>query len=118
MGTIGTVKPFLINMASGVTISSYIDIGGSYKNIALKIPSMISTSDVKILTSDSKDGYYAYLYHKPSVNSSTVSWSMVQIPSAVTNALAPLEISQQYVKIELTTAPTATSSNFYLVCGA
>lgn len=113
---IGVLKPFTINVASNVTASSALDLGGAYNRVMLGIPTMTSGTDVCIQASDSESGTFRRIYHEPKVDSTTPT--LVQIASSVTNCFVPLNISAQFVKVEFTTACTASSHNFKFLCSS
>lgn len=105
----GPVKPFTVTMTSGATLSTLIDLGTSYEGYLLEVPSMSSGGDVYIQGADSSDGTFRRVYF----NASTSTPAAVQIASSVSNALIPLNARlPQYVKIEVSTAATATPYKF------
>ncbi len=106
--------PFTASMASGETLTTYVDLTQAYDRVLLGIPTMASGTDVLVQVAGTSGGTYRNLYHEPIVSSTTPT--KVQIDSSVTQAFVPLEIlGAEYIKIELSTAMTATSAQFEIV---
>jgi hypothetical protein len=106
---------FGATIASGSTASSGIDLGYGWNHIGVMIPSMASGTDVYFKVSDSLDGTYRRVYHHPTISNSNPAAMFVN--SAVTNCYVHLEfVNAQYVKVELSTAMTATSAQFKIIC--
>lgn len=114
--TVGAVKPFAILIASGVTLSSATDLGGSYKDVAIAIPTMPSGTDVFLRGSDEIDGTFRRLYHPSKVDSTTPT--LIQIDSSITNCIVPVPFHVRHVKVELTTAMTDSVNTFKLICSS
>jgi hypothetical protein len=102
------VSAFNFNIASGATLSSGIDLGRGYEKVGLAIPTMTSATNVLLKVSDSIDGTYRALYDSISAK--------FDISSAISNCVIPVNLAAQFVKVELSTAMTATSANFKLIC--
>ena len=106
--------PYVVTMTSGNTLTSEVDLSQSYDKILLGIPTMTSGCDVLIQVAEKSGGTYRNLYHEPVVDSTTPT--KLQINSSVTQAYVPLHIQgSQYMKVELSTAMTATSVEFDIV---
>lgn len=106
--------PFTASMASGETLTSEVDLGQAFDQVIVGIPTMASGTDVLIQIAGSSGGTYRNLYHEPSVGSTTPT--KVQINSSVTQAYVPFSVGgSQYIKMELSTAMTATSAQFDIV---
>lgn len=116
MATIGPIKVFSVGMASNTTLTSALNLGGSYRSYALVMPSLTSGTDVRIQVSGTESGTYRRLYHAPTA--ATAAPTVVNIPSSVTNCAVNLPYLAQYVKIEFTTATTASSHQFSVICNA
>ena len=102
-------------VASGATLSSQIDIGCGYNHMMLEIPTMASGTDVRIQGSLHSGGTFRPIHHRPT-NSNDVPVA-VNVDSSITNCMLHLEfVNARYLKIELTTAMTATSAIFGIVC--
>lgn len=106
--------PYTASMASNETLTAEVDLGQAFDKILLGIPTMASGTDVLIKVAGSSGGTYRNLYHEPVVDSTTPT--KVQINSSVTLAYVPFNIAgSQYIKVELSTAMTATSAQFDIV---
>ncbi len=101
------------NLASGATLSSALDIGRAWGNVYLEVPTMTSGCDVYLQASDSATGTFRRVYTK--VNSATVAnpWYVL---SSITQCFVDMPAGFQHIKIEITTAMTATSVNFKVHC--
>lgn len=113
---IGPLKAFNITMASGSTLTSAVDLGGSYGNIMVEIPSLASGTDVRFQVSDASDGTFRQLYFGPEAASTDPV--IVNIKSSITQCYFPLKMHAQHIKVEHTTAMTATSAQFKILCSA
>lgn len=106
--------PYTASMASGSTLTAEVDLNQAFDKVLLGIPTMASGCDVLLQVAASSGGTYRNLYHESTVGSTTPT--KVQIDSSVTQAYVPYNIAgAQYVKVELSTAMTATSAQFDLV---
>jgi|SRR3990172_1449216 len=111
----GAVVAFTKTMASAGTLTGEYDLGRSWENVYLVVPSMTSNSQIHIQASESTGGTYRRLYH-PSINSSTVGTNVFAVPSAVTNAHIPIPNGFRYLKVE-TTATIDSACIFKIICG-
>lgn len=112
MGSVWAQK-YGVTVASGVTLSSGIDLSRAYAKLSLEVPTMASGTDVYLQVS-SDNSTFRRLYHAP-VAGTTTPPALV-IPSSVTNCIVPVSVAGvRYVKIELSTAMTATSAQFNLI---
>lgn len=105
--------PYTASMASGETSTSEVDLGQAFDKVLLGIPTMASGTDVLVKVAPSSGGTYRNIYHQPAVDSTTPT--KVQIDSSVTQAYVPLDCGAQFVKVELSTAMTATSAQFTIL---
>lgn len=104
------VKPFYTAVTSGLSLSSALDVGTTYRHMSLGIPSMASGSDIQIQVSDAIDGTYRTLFHGPTVTSGTVS---MVIASGVSNCVVPIPaLHHRYLKVRLTSATSDTAYTF------
>lgn len=104
----------IASMASGATLSSEIDLTQAYDKVLVGIPTMTSGCNVLFQVSAISGGTYRQLYHEPIVSSTTPT--KVSVNSSVTQAYVPLSIlGARFIKIELSTAMTATSVRFDVV---
>lgn len=106
--------PYSLSLSSGLTLTSELDLLQSFDRILLGIPTMASATNVLVQVAATSGGTYRNLYHEP-VNGSTTP-AKVSISSAVSQAYVPLEIlGSRYMKVELSTAMTATAVEFDVV---
>lgn len=109
----GEPKIYTVSMASDATLSSQIPIGAAYQNFALVIPTMTSGTDVYIQGATTDGGTFRRIYYK-ATGSAPVA---CHVGSAVSQAFVNLNANLPgYVKIELSTAMTATPATFNIVC--
>lgn len=113
----GLSKVYACTMASGGTMTGQCDLGRSYQNVYLVIPTMATASNgMSIYVSDSSSGTFRQLYH-PSINSATVATNPYVITSAATNVVVPVPLQGiQYVKVN-TDATVAHGCVFKFICG-
>lgn len=114
MATVGAVVAFTTTIASAVTSSSAINLGGAYNRVMVGIPTMTSATDIFFRTSDTLAGTYRKIYHE-SVAATTTP-PAVLIDSSVTNCFVPLNIAAQFLQIAYTSATTETSQTFKVLC--
>ena len=112
--TIGPVRPYSVTMNSGLTLTSAVDLGGGYNGYMIGVPTMTSGTDIRVKCSQTEDGTYRPLYITPNAGSATPI--VFNIPSSVTNCFVPVENTARYIKIEFTTATTASSHIFEIIC--
>lgn len=112
--TIGAIKPFTITLASGITASSALDLGGGYNRVMVGIPTMTSGTDICIQASDSENGTFRRIYMEPKVDSSAPV--VFQVASSITNCFVPVNIAAQFLKIEFTTACEDSGHSFKILC--
>jgi hypothetical protein len=100
-------------MASGDTLSSEIPLKGAFSRVALRIPTMTSGCDVYLQAAGVSGGTYERVY-ATAVGDSTPA--AVFVDSSVTNAIVPFGAPpSKWLKIELSTAMTATTVNFEVI---
>lgn len=114
--TMGSVNPFTITMTSGSTLTSAMDLGGGYNKTMLGIPTMTSGTDVRLRTSDQLDGTYRPIYLEPVAGTTTPP--LLNIASSVSNCYIPINIASRYLKVEHTTATTASAHEYKVICNA
>lgn len=111
----GPVSQFSISIASGVTLTSSISLGTrAWKTVYVSIPTMVSGSDFFIQGSGD-DSTYRRIIH-PIVNSSSVQANTFIIGSGATNKIVPIPNGFAFIKVELSTAMTDTTSTFKIIC--
>ncbi len=108
-----TAKAFSLTIASGVSLSSALDLGYGWNHVAVSIPTMASGSDINFFAAEAAGGTYRKLYHAPNTASAAVAYT---ITSGITNCILPLNVRAQNMKIQLTTATSDTAYTFYFVC--
>ena len=114
MSTIGAVKAFPVSMATLATLTSAIDVGGSYKRMLIEIPTMVSGTDIYIQGSNKIDGTFRRIYQSES-SSGTRTNVPLAFGSAITNCLVGFVPVCQFIKLEFTTAATANAHSFKVV---
>lgn len=112
--TIGPVLPYSITMNSASTLTSAVDLGGGFNGYLLGIPTMTSGTDVRLRCSPSLGGTYRALYLEPLAGSATPV--VFNVASTVTNCYVPIKTSARFLKVEFTTATTASSHVFEIIC--
>lgn len=104
---------YTVSMASGSTLSSAITFTRAWDSMLLEIPTMTSGTDVYL--KGSTDGTtYRRIYHEPTI--ANAAPGAVYVTSAVTNCI--VELTQgyyPYLKVELSTAMTATPATFKVI---
>lgn len=111
----GPTQKFKADIASGATISNQVDLGRGFNHVSLEIPSMASGTDLFIQAANSSSGTFRKYHHRlTTTNDSPVA---INVNSSVTNCFLHLEfVNAQYLKVELSTAMTATSASFNFIC--
>jgi hypothetical protein len=108
------IQQFTIPVTSGVTLTSSIDLGSeSYDKFCFYVPSFTSGTDFMFQVSADDSTFVRLKYP---IASGLVAPIDVKVGSATTQAWVPIpEINHRYVKVELSTAATATSTSFKVV---
>ena len=99
-------------------MSGEVDLGRSYHNVLLVIPSLATaTNGTYIYASDTSGGTFRVLMHA-SINSATVASNQYVIASAATNCIVPLAVADglRYLKVN-TDATIAHGCVFKFICG-
>jgi hypothetical protein len=109
---VGAHRPYQVTMASGVSLSTSIDLGRAWAKVYLDPTG--AASEVRLQAAPTIDGSFRQVYH-PSINSSTVGANIFKIPSAVSGGLIELPAGLQFIKVE-TTAAVANGLTFKLIC--
>lgn len=105
--------PFSVTIASGATLSSAITIPISRNHFHLEVPTMASGTDVYIQASIDGTNFRRVVYTPTLTNAAP---GPIYLTSAITNCFVNIDIlSPEYLKIELSTAMTATSAVFKVV---
>lgn len=111
--TVGAVKPFTITMPTGTTLTSALDLSGSFGKLLLGIPTMTSGTDIFIQASDSASGTFRRIYYPGYVDTATPA--VLQLNSSITNCYLPVDANAQFLKIEFTTAASDSSHTFKIL---
>ena len=106
-------KVFSVDMTSGATKTSGIDLGGhAWERVAVEIPTMTSGGTLYVQSS-SDDSTYRRI-SQPDGGSSVVNF---QIAQTVTNTVAQLPPGPyRYMKVENTSGTTDTTVTFKFHC--
>lgn len=99
----------------GATLhTSCIDLNKAWNKLTLVIPSMTSGTDIYLQASPTSDGTFMRVYHPPSGATSVAgAWFL---GSAVTNCIVPINNTHlQFLKVEFSTAMTASSAMFKII---
>ena len=108
-------KHFIVTMAAAGTLTPSIDLGRTWEEITLEVPSMASASDFFIQGSISgTTGTFRRIMH-PIPNTSSIQANDVDIGSAVTNRMIPIPSQFQYLQLEASTA-NAAALTFNIIC--
>lgn len=109
------VKYFDIDVTSGATLSSALDLRQGWSDVSLKIPSFSSASDIFIHGAIASNGTYVRVMHPP-INSATAAVSDFKIASGISGRIIPIPSTYQHIKIELSTGQTDVTSTFHVIC--
>jgi hypothetical protein len=112
----GSIKGtyFSKTMGATATLTSAYDLGRTWRNVSVEIPSMASASDFYIQASVTESGTFRRITH-PVPNTSSVQLNDFRISSAVTARIVPIPADYQYIKIEASTMNTAALV-FNVIC--
>lgn len=99
----GGDNQFNASMASAGTLTPAVNLGRTYQNLWLRVPTMNSNVQLHIQAAASGSGTYSRVNH-PVINSSSVSCNVFAIASSVTNTFVPIPSGFQYIKVEATAA--------------
>jgi hypothetical protein len=104
-----------LNIASNVTLSSAYTLPPGLDFFGIQIPTMASGTDVYLQGSLDGTTFYRVRWSAAGTGVGTTTPAQVFVNSSVTQALVPLNPpAVKQVKIELSTAMTATSCNIVL----
>lgn len=104
---------FTKTMTTGVIVATF-NVQGSYGSYVLHVPSMASGGDLSIQVSPSESGTFRTLYLPQNLASAPVA---VAIASSISNCAIPVYGLGQHFTINLSTATTAATYEFSVVCG-
>jgi hypothetical protein len=104
----------IASMASGETLTAEVDLKQAFDRVLIGIPTMASGADVLLQCAAKTGDTYRNLYHEPIVSSTTPV--KIQVDSSITQAYVPFSVlGAQFIKVELSTAMTATSAQFDII---
>lgn len=106
-------KAFGLTIASGVSLSTYVDLAYGWNFVHVSVPTMASGSGMNFFGAEAAAGTYRQLYIPPTVTSAGVAFSLA---STVTNCLMRMPATPQFLKVQLPTATSDTSYTFYFIC--
>jgi len=109
--------PYVATMTSGLTLTSEVDLDQAFDHVLLGIPTMASGTDVRVQVAGESGGTYRNIYLSPQTGGADAQTAVVyNIDSGITQAYIPVPVQGcQHMKVELTTAMTATSVEFEIV---
>ena len=102
-------------MASGGTLTSSTDVGGSFHYAYLAIPTMTSNSQIHIQVSDEKTGTYRRILFPSTTEASPPKNNAFGVSSSATNSIVPIPNGFKFYKIE-TTATIDNGATFKIFC--
>lgn len=109
----GPSAVYTVSMASGLTLSSAITFARAWDSIHFEIPTMTSGTDIYFQVSTDGSNFRR-LFHTPTIGNPTPA--ALYVTSAVTNCGLDLDHRwYPYMKIELSTAMTATPCTFKVI---
>lgn len=115
MTTYNQASAFSVTLSSGVTLSDQIDLGRGWDNVSLEVPTMTSGTDIYIQAASEDSGTFRRCHH--GLTNSLDNPGAINIDSSVTQCFVPLDaVRLRYLKVELSTAMTATAATFKVVC--
>ena len=115
MADLHAVKVFDVDVTSGATLSSALDLRQGWRDISLKIPSFSSGSDIFVHAAITSTGTYVRVTHPP-VNTGTAQVEDFKIESGLAGRIIPIPSNYQHIKVELSTGQTDTTSSFNVIC--
>ena len=109
------VKVFSLDITSGATLSSGLDLSQGFSEVSLQIPSFSSGSNIYIHAAGASDGTFARVMFPP-INSATVATNDFTIVSGLAARIIPIPSNYQHIKVELSTGQTDVTSIFSVIC--
>lgn len=109
----GPLTVFIQTMASAGTATTYSDLGRSWKQLYLEIPTMTSNTQLHIKGTSDPSRSFRRIYH-PSIASTTIETDVFAIASASTNCLVPIPNGVRYIQVE-STATVDNGCVFYII---
>ncbi len=104
-------------MPTATTLGSALDLGASYRNVYLQIPTMATSTLIKIHSAESLAGTYLPIMQR--LNPATLT-SYVPDPfqfiTAVCAGVHPIPEGLRFIKLELKTMVSNNATAFNLIC--
>jgi hypothetical protein len=114
-GYAGTVATMAID--SGTTLSSEIDLGKPWNLLSLRVPTMTSGTNIFIQGAGTTGGNFDRIYTAAGDSAGDTTPEAWEVDSATCQAIVPFaKPPTRYIKIELSTAMTASSAIFEVIC--
>ena len=103
-------------MTSGSTLTSEVDLGDHYSQAYLEVPTMTSATDIYIQASRTTGGTFRRVIPGAGIRTFTVATAQAFIiGSAVSQHFVEIPAGFRFVKVEHSTACTATAHNYNIV---
>lgn len=109
----GAISVYTVGIASNTTLTSGVDLGRAWRNVYLEIPTMTSGTDV-LLKASNDSSTFRSVYSR--TNSAAAQANIFTVKSNVTQAIVDIPAGLRYLAVELSTAMTATSAIFRIIC--
>jgi len=109
------VKVLSVDITSGATLSAALDLVQGWSEAAVAIGTFASATDVYFHAATTSDGTYRRVAH-PIVNTGTAELNDWKIESGIAARVVPLPIGYQFVKFELSTGQTDTTTTLDVIC--
>lgn len=109
------VKYFSVDVTSGATLSSALDLKQGWGELALQIPSFSSGDDIYLQGAITSNGTYVRIMHPP-VNTGTAEVNDFKIESGLAGRIIPIPATFQHLKVELNSGQTDVTSTFNVIC--
>lgn len=106
---------FTLDVTSGATLSSALDLQQGWREVSLKIPSFSSGDDIYLHGAIASNGTYVRIMHPP-VNTGTAEVNDFKIESGLAGRIIPIPSTYQHLKIELNSGQTDVTSVFHVIC--
>ncbi len=109
------VKVFSVDITSGATLSSAVNLSQGWDEVSLQIPSFASGDDIYLQAATTESGTYARVTFPP-INSATAATNDFEIASGLGARIIPIPSNYQFIKVELNSGQTDTTSSFNIIC--
>lgn len=109
----GRYQVFSVVIASGATLSSEVDLGGSFARVYIDPTG--AASEVRFQAAASTGGTYRQVYLPQSPGTSTVQTNAWKVASAISGGMIEGPAGLRFMKVE-TTASVANGATLKLIC--